>query len=293
MIPKIIHSRSQLLCHLNEYEDGARTLFVLADTYPELFDFHCPKITQLAPKGWRVSKSEKMKYLWFPSGSLGTADLTRIEEWKQHFEQYVLIGLSRNIAPGFNQELDFCMGLSFNYDPNAKTRTPFGEALYQAKYQSSKNHFAELTGVMSTAVALLPIPPEEKSNLLVTSVPSDPGSDNFGRKLAAAVAAAWQIPFAASGLLCNKNELKNLPFMEKVKQWCDLYESGPVRGEERLQERPSQRRKRTRVRGDRCPAEASVGQFRRISGSQIPLQKQLPRRSPEKGYSLLTVHRVC
>ncbi|MHB1767397.1 MAG: phosphoribosyltransferase [Phycisphaerae bacterium] len=226
MIPKIIHSRSQLLCHLNEYEDGARTLFVLADTYPELFDFHCPNITQLAPKGWRVSKSERMKYLWFPSGSLGTADLTRIEEWKQHFEQYVLIGLSRNIAPGFNQELNFCMGLSFNYDPNAKTRTPFGEALYQAKYQSSKNHFAELTGVMATAVALLPIPPDEKSNLLVSSVPSDPGSDNFGRKLAAAVAAAWRIPFAASGLLCNKSELKNLQFMEKVKQWCDLYESG-------------------------------------------------------------------
>lgn len=226
MIPKIVHSRSNLICHLNEYEDGARTLFVLADTYPELFDFHCPNITQLAPKGWRISKSEKMKYLWFPSGSLGTADLTRIEEWKQHFEQYVLIGLSRNIAPGFNQELDFCMGLSFNYDPNAKTRTPLGEALYQAKYQSSKNHFAEITTAMAEATVFLPIPPDELSQLLTTAIPSDISKHNCGRELAVGVAKAKDIPFALSRLICDKAELKKLPFMEKVKQWCDLYGSG-------------------------------------------------------------------
>ena len=227
MIPKIIHSRSQLKCHLNEYEDGARSLFVLADTYPELFNFHCDKIVQPAPRGWRVSKGGKMKYLWFPPGSLGTEDITRIEEWKKHFEQYVLIGLSRNIAEAFDRELDFCMGLSFaRPSPESKERTTLGEALYQAKYQSSERHLNVITTAMVEAFEFLPIPPNEKPNLMVTGVPSDASKPNFGRELAASVAKDRELPFTPSHLSCDKTALKNLSFMEKVKQWCDLYASG-------------------------------------------------------------------
>ncbi len=226
MIPRTTHSRSQLECHLNEYDDGAISLFVSCDTYPGLFDYHCPQISKLAPNGWRVSKGGKMKYLWFPAGALNQANLEQIENWRQRFQEYVLIGLSRHIAPGFSQELDFCMGLSFNYDPNSERRTLFGEALYQAKYRQSQAYCSVVSRAMVEAFDYLPVPPEEKTNLLITGVPSDLEKYNFGRELAMRVAKDKGVPLVQSSLCCGKSYLKNLPFVEKMKHWCELYERG-------------------------------------------------------------------
>jgi hypothetical protein len=75
MIPRIKHSRSQLQFHLNEYEDGAATLFVSSDTYPDLFSFQFPAIAAKAPKGW---SQKKMAYLWFPAGALSEEDTESI-----------------------------------------------------------------------------------------------------------------------------------------------------------------------------------------------------------------------
>lgn len=236
-IPKILLSRSQLDCDFNKGEDGVRCLVVPADTYPELFNFYCPDVVEkaegrkwvaAAPKGWCVTKAKNSKQLRFPPNQLSQDHLERIAEWIQHFEQYVLIGLNDNIKNKkvFGQELDFCVGLSFTYDLNAKKRTPVGEALYQAKYKESNIHLAEITTAMADAIAFLPIPPEETANLLVTGVPSDASKPNFGRELTKSIATAKGLPIALSQLACKKAEMKNLPLAQKVKQWRALYGSG-------------------------------------------------------------------
>ncbi|RDJ93585.1 hypothetical protein B4Q13_20945 [Lacticaseibacillus rhamnosus] len=60
MIPRITHSRSQLKSHLNEYDDGAQSLFVSSDTYPDLFSFHFPQIVAKLGNDLRKMKRKEI-----------------------------------------------------------------------------------------------------------------------------------------------------------------------------------------------------------------------------------------
>ncbi len=217
MIPKILHSRSQLHRHFNEYDGGASSFFVSADTYPELFDLALPNVYGKAPKGWCQGK---LKYLWFPPDVLDEDDLSAIDEWSERFEQYVLLGLNPNIENHFSDELDFCLALDFNYDHDAKRRTYYGEAEYQLKYQHSRQHFNALAAALVDALDDLPVP---TLAAFITSVPADPGTRNVARQLAAKVATAKDLEYIRADLLCKKDEMKGLPVDEKVPAWEAIY----------------------------------------------------------------------
>lgn len=172
MIPRITHSRSRLVAHLNEYEDGAKSFFVSADTYPELLTRALAEVVQKAPHGWR---RKRMAYLWFPPGALDDNDMERLEDWRERFAQYVLLGLNPNIEEHFSDELDFCMALDYNIDPDADRRTIYGEAEYQLKYKESRQHLKVLKDGLIEALADLPIPAAARAGLLVSYIPAVAG----------------------------------------------------------------------------------------------------------------------
>ncbi|MBU4272631.1 MAG: phosphoribosyltransferase [Planctomycetes bacterium] len=225
MIPKIIHSRSQLHCHLNEYEEGAHSLFVSANTYPEIFDLLCSDITKKSPKGWRKSSGGKMCYLWFPSDALDDDDLADINDWKEHFKQYVLIGLNDNISDYFKDELDFCMALDFNFlDTQANKRTYFGVAVYQLKYKQSLPGMIVLQAALQEAINYLPLHAETRTTLVLTNVPCDPGACNVPCKLASEIANKMNLAYIRADLLCDKSALKRISLDRKIPEWQELYE---------------------------------------------------------------------
>lgn len=226
MIPRIMHSRSQLISHFNEYDDGAQSLFVSSDTYPDLFSFRHPEILAKAPHGWR---QKKMAYLWFPPNALDDDDLEAVREWREKFGQYVLIGLNANIEDHFEDELDFCMSLDFNYDPSAEKRTIYGEAEYQLKYQGSRQHFQVLRNALAEAIADLPVPPDRADSYCISCVPGAPGQGSVPRRLATAVAARLQVDFVDAVLNCPKAGLKGVSVAEKIPIWDKLYEDDCVK----------------------------------------------------------------
>ncbi len=235
MIPRIQHSRSQLRSHFNEYEDGATSLFMSTDTYPDLFTLQYPEIVAKAPHGWR---RKNMAYLWFPPNSLDENDLTKIKEWREKFAQYVLLGLNPNIAPHFGNELDFCMALDFNYVPSEGKRTIYGEAEYQLKYQDSRQHVQVLANALVDAISDLPIPAECLDDFCISCVPSSPDVASVQYRLASAVAGKIAVDFVDADLNCPKPSLKGVTVDQKIPIWRKLYDDGCVvlsgSGEDRL-----------------------------------------------------------
>lgn len=201
------------------------TFFVFADTYPELFDASCGHITNSSPHGWKMSKSGKMKYLWFRS--LDDDELEELNDWKEKFEQYVLLGLNQHIEDHFTDELDFCMALDFNYSPG-EGRTIYGEAEYQLKYQESRKHIKVLKDGLIEAIDDLPIPTAECDNILVSYVPAQSGGCNVPRKLAKRVCKDTELELCKAVLTCPKTGLKGVSVDQKIPIWQDLYDEGCV-----------------------------------------------------------------
>lgn len=213
------------MSYFNDYDDGAQSLFVSSDTYPDLFTFHHRDIVDKAPKGWQ---QKKMAYLWFPPDTLDEDDLDAINEWREKFGQYVLIGLNSNIEDHFSDELDFCMALDFNYDPAAEKRTVFGEAEYQLKYQGSRQHFQVLRNALAEAVADLPIPQAFEDSYCLSCIPGDPAEQTIPRRLARAVAKDLGVDFIDANLNCPKAGLKGVAVEDKIPIWQKLYDSDCV-----------------------------------------------------------------
>jgi len=221
MIPKVTRSRGKLFSYLNDFEDGARVFVMSGETYPELFEMAHADIVQKAPKGWKTNKTGNRQYLWFPPDALDEDDLKAIDDWKDRFGHYVLIGLNRNIQDHFSDELDFCMALDYNYDPSAEKRTLYGEAEYQLKYQHSRPHLSALQGALAAAFADLPIPAGE--TVVITHVPASPDKCNVPRKLARAVAKDVAVDYVDAKLLCDKSAMKGLTVAQKIPEWAKIY----------------------------------------------------------------------
>ena len=225
MIPRITHSRSQLFSYLNDFEDGACVFGVSCDTYPQLFELAHPDIVQKAPSGWKLNQKGNCRYLWFPPDALDEDDIANINDWRERFEQYVLLGINRHIEDHFGTELDFCMALDYNYNPEAERRTYYGEAEYQLKYQQSRQHLNALRAALVDALEDLPIPSDGDEAIVITSVPADPEECNVARKLAKAVAVSVNKEYIQADLVCDKSAMKELTIENKIPEWENLYAS--------------------------------------------------------------------
>jgi predicted amidophosphoribosyltransferase len=188
-----------------------------------MFSLLCLDVAKKSPTGWKLSKNGKMRYLWFPSQALDDGDLARISDWKEHFEQYVLIGLNENISAHFKEELDFCMALDYNRDPQAERRTYYGEAVYQLKYRQSLPHVSALQAALVEAAGYLPLSTEDRKALILTNVPCDPEACNVPRKLATAIAKSLTATYIQADLFCDKNAMKGLTLDQKIPEWQALY----------------------------------------------------------------------
>ena len=151
MIPQLPRGRSQLRSYINKHPDGSVAFGVSSDVYPELFEHEHRNIVDQAPEGWKTNDSGNMQYLWFPPNQLSNREIRTIETWKEHFEQYVLLGRNDNIRPHFSTELDFCMALDFTFDEPMGDRTEYGEAEYQFKYNKSEEDYYFLIDALSEA----------------------------------------------------------------------------------------------------------------------------------------------
>ena len=234
MIPRTTHSRSQLVCHLNEYDDGNLSLFVSSDTYPQLFEAKFPEIFAKARGGWR---QKKMAYLLFPPNALNDEDLANIRDWKEKFGQYVLLGPKGPVKDHFANELDFCMALDYNYDPPSQRRTIYGEAEYQLKYQDSRSHFQVLRNALIEAIGDLPIPAIHRLSYCISCIAGPPDHPTVPRRLAAAVATNLRVDFIDAELNCPKAGLKGVSVAAKIPIWEKLYDAGCVEIAEPVKDR--------------------------------------------------------
>ncbi len=114
-------------------------------------------------------------------------------------------------------------GYDFNYDPTAEKRTYYGEAEYQLKYRHSLPHLGALRAGLEEAIDYLPLDEGERESLILTSVPSEPGSCNVARKLAKALAKSLEFEYVSTDLLCDKSALKNLQVAQKIAEWNEVY----------------------------------------------------------------------
>ncbi|HEY5311532.1 MAG TPA: hypothetical protein VIK18_03400 [Pirellulales bacterium] len=235
VIPHINHSRSQLRSHLNSYDDGACSLFVSRDVYPDLFDLKHSDVSKKAPNGWKTSKNGSMRYLWFPE--LDEDDVATIEDWRARFEKYVLLGLNPHIDGFFTNELDYCMALDFNYDPSAEKRSIYGEAEYQLKYQGSRQHFQVLAHALLEAIPDLPIPLACQGNYCISCIPGRPDAASVQYRLGSVVANKLGVDFIDADLNCPKAALKGITVEQKIPTWQKLYDGGCIELSESIEDR--------------------------------------------------------
>jgi len=236
VIPRIKHSRSQLFSYWHDFEDGASVFGVSCDTYPDLFELAYPDIVKRSPLGWKRNAKGNCRYLWFPSNALDEDDIENLEDWKERFEQYVLIGINQNIEGHFEDELDFCMALDFNYNPGAG-RTLYGEAEFQLKYRQSRQHVKVLSDGLIEALGDLPVPATAQNDLLVSYVPARTGGCNVPRKLAERVAKDLELDLLKAELIGAGTGLKDVSVDQKIPIWQELYDGGGVELSDSVQDK--------------------------------------------------------
>jgi len=229
MIPKIEKSRMRLRKFdvLENPEDDRKVFFITPpEVYPDLFSLRFPELVQKSRrKRWELAKHGKSSFLSFEANILSEEEMDMVEEWKERFSQYVLIGLNANIDSLFSDELDFCLALDFNYDDkNPGMRTLYGEAEYQLKYHTNIQALDTLSNALSKALNELTLMFRPRDPVL-SIVPSRPDKCSVPRKLAKTVSKETRIPFVDCILHCGKQNLKNQPLHAKVAEWDRLYSS--------------------------------------------------------------------
>ena len=223
-IPSAVRSRSTLYFHhLNVNDDGSCCLIIPAEAYPEIFSIRLPDIFSKTPLLWRQKEDSPAKYLWFPPQALSEEDKATITNWCRRWEEYVLLGKGKPIAPSFGDELDFCMALSMTREsPTTQVRYKYGEAEYQLKYgDGDPRHLQTLLDGLEVAFSDLPLP-STSGTVLLTTVPSRSDNDVPG-KLISGLAERTGCQIVQANLNFDKQQLKGLPFDQKIPEWRKVY----------------------------------------------------------------------
>ncbi|MEA1980299.1 MAG: hypothetical protein U9N54_04925, partial [candidate division Zixibacteria bacterium] len=118
--------------------------FTTLDCYARLFEKLEQDIMRKSNTGWRDSKKKHIKYAFF--NNIIDNDVNKIESFIKDFQQFVLIGLNKNIKDYFNNEIFFCMALDFTFKEGSKgqERTDIYESVYKAKYSQCEKSMKEL-----------------------------------------------------------------------------------------------------------------------------------------------------
>ncbi|MEA1981261.1 MAG: hypothetical protein U9N54_09845, partial [candidate division Zixibacteria bacterium] len=142
LLPTI--SRLQLTWYHFDKQKPGNYKFTTLECYARLFEKLEQDIMRKSNTGWRDSKKKHIKYAFF--NNIIDNDVNKIESFIKDFQQFVLIGLNKNIKDYFNNEIFFCMALDFTFKKGSKgqERTDIYESVYKAKYSQCEKSMKEL-----------------------------------------------------------------------------------------------------------------------------------------------------
>lgn len=227
-------------------QEAGDWIFAAHDVYCDLLSEQLPHIIRKSNTGWKKSRyGNDRKFAYFKG--LSDDEINEINEFVRDFSHYVIIGLNKNLKDAYSDELDFCLCLDFTWvDGKAgDVRTPTGEKVYAAKYQSNNaaidwlavelakafNRLPETTTARPVVLTCIPCSPDKKFDLpsvlcrkLVALL--------VGREFEASVAE-----LCLPKLLRPKPDYKNAHLARKAQIWRTIYKRGWVSLDCDLQDR--------------------------------------------------------
>ncbi len=217
-------SRMQLEWSVFEERNGGYSLCVFSE-YSELIDELNPKLTKLTRQAWKQCK-HNIRSKFFPK--LPRQEVEWVHGFIRFYKQAVLIGLNKNIREHFQDELDFCLALDFNFmrTPEGRKHTEIGELEYQAKYTKSQEAVIKLSELFEEAFHWLPSFP----NALLCYVPSSTKmSPQIAQKIACELATRLNRPLIHSNINKTLASSKNLSMHERIQKWENILQRGWIK----------------------------------------------------------------
>lgn len=203
--------------------------------YIELINFFYPMLDENSPTKWKDSETyPQMSNLWLPEGCYDQDEMNCFMNWCDSVTQDVLwLHLNKNIEQYFDDELDFCIALDFNF-VYGNGRTEMGEAEYQLKYNSAniiqeeREKYANvIMDKMMDNCKYIPI--VNKKNWYISPLPAtESGKDKLAWILADEMSNYLGISFIDVTLACDKPQMKQLSIEDKIETWEEIYNNGNV-----------------------------------------------------------------
>jgi hypothetical protein len=219
---------------INIYENEDRSVVIsTSDKVKFLVDREFPSLSGQSPYGWRKKPSDDYYSLWLPEDCVDDDMISLLKKWATEANNFLWLGINKNIKDFFIDELDYCISTDWNYDLENDTRTAVGEAVYAIKYKyghGEMSHDEALPFDNTLRVAIgccfefLPI--NSPDLLVVTSIPSTQyDQEKLSWRIARYTAEKLNASFLTATLSSEKLQSKNLSVDDKIKMWQKIYAS--------------------------------------------------------------------
>jgi predicted amidophosphoribosyltransferase len=225
--------RSELWIRVSEEDDGNCNI-VLTEKYKCVIEKKFPTLSMMSPTGWKECRNNCTR-LWIPENLIKNSIIDKLIEWLEVVgNQYIWLGLNRNITNWFSNELDYCVATGFNYDFETRARTEIGMAEFSLKYhindltdQEEENYENILIENILNAYDCLPI---KMHATVITPMPAtQDGQNKLAWRLAEYTADVKKIAFLSPLLIIEKPQMKTLTIEKKIEVWQNIYRSSQVK----------------------------------------------------------------
>lgn len=230
----ITRERSSFWIRIYKNDDNSLSLLT-THKISNIINICFKKLIDLSPTGWRAAKNDNT-ILWIPENRLDTDVIDNFILWAEEANTHIWLGINKNIADFFVDELDYCIASDWNYDFNTKHRTQVGEAEYQLKYQfpkglvceeDRKSYAAILTNALTHCLKFLPIISQD--NLMVTTIPAiKDDQQKLSWSTARYITERLNSKFLKATLIRPKMQTKSLSILQKIELWNNTFKSGIV-----------------------------------------------------------------
>jgi hypothetical protein len=232
MIDRPPKSRNQLEWYKFEHRQGESWFFCLPPYYAALFEEQESSLMQKSNTGWRNSKSGKAKFAFFKD--LDANEVEQIQSFIEDYKRLLILGVNRNIRNHFENELDFCVALDYNFQRD-ETRTVIGHLEYLAKYRGSEDAIEELIALLTHAIQRIPcggslrrclsyVPPSLDKDFHLPEILAA----RLANRLGSFFFPSRDGPLVYPTLHTNKRSSKDLPVKQKIAEWGSIIQRRAV-----------------------------------------------------------------
>lgn len=227
-------NRSEFSVAIYENDDNSYTISTTRK-YANLIKDIFPLMCMFSPTGWRESSNYPDVYnLWIPDGNLARKHIEELMAWCEQASNNMLwLYKNRNIEEFYEDELDYCIAMDFNFEPGAG-RTPLGEAEYQLKYRADELTKTEFEEYMDSVLyeinrGLEYIPIIHENDWAVSVMPTtEDGKNKLAWHLGHELANDNELAFVDATLTMQKPQMKQISVSQKNYEWEKIYNSGNV-----------------------------------------------------------------